>query len=585
MCGIAGLLARGNVAPDRARVDAMTRSLAHRGPDGQGTWLEGPAALGHRRLSIIDIDSGAQPMASASGRCIISYNGELYNYRELRAQLQARGARLRTTSDTEVLLESFERNGPACLDELRGMFAFALWDRSERTLWLARDPLGIKPLYLAELAHEVIFASEIKAILAASPTAPSLDEEAINGYFLRQYIGGGRSVYEGIRSLPPGTVLSLSDGARHERRYWRLEPAVRNAGARDCTGIVAKALDRAVRRHLVADVPVGLFLSGGLDSTCLLGFAARHSERPVSTFSVRFSDASSVDESAYARMAARHFGTEHHEVQMRAEEGLALLPEVIAAMDEPFADYAMLPTYALSRFAAEHVKTVLSGEGADELFGGYGRYRWSALRDACSRPLGVAARPVLPPAPLFDDAERAELLGDAFAPAAGLTAERLMLADLRRFAASGLVNAALHTDLTHWLPDDLLVKIDRFGMLASLEARVPYLDLDVVSLVAQLPGHAKVGPWSTKRLLRSIASKFVPRPIVTRKKRGFTVPVGTWLRGPLARRFREVALDHRDGRLRPDAVETLWKRHEQTGREGLKLWSILIFQWWCAEHL
>lgn len=587
MCGIAGLVHLDGRDADASVAVHMGATLGHRGPDGEGSLQEGPVAFAHRRLSIIDIEGGAQPMESSTRRTAISYNGEIYNSPALRERLSGLGYQFRTRSDTEVILAAYETWGAQAFAELHGMYAFALYDRAERAVFLVRDPMGIKPLYLCERDDAVYFASEIKAIRAAVQGL-SLNAGAINAFFLRQYIGGPQTIFDEVSSVEPGTYRRLrwsGAGERSTKRAFYQTPIVepRPISLGDAAEALHVELHRAVDEHMLSDVPVGLFLSGGLDSSLLLALASDVTAEPLSTFSVGFGDAR-VDETHHARLVAQQLGARHNELRVAAEEGLAVLPYIVAHMDQPLADYAVVPTYVMSRFAAEHVKVVLSGEGADELFGGY-RRRY--LPQLLAAPFGerLAPRSVYGPL-LFMERARRRLLGARYVPAGSLVSEQRLRDDLRRFQPSGTVNAALHAELRNWLVDDLLMKVDKMGMLASLEARVPYLDRRVVELVSAWPASVKLDFRVTKRVVRELVAKRFPDSISKRSKQGFTVPVGQWFREGLreefeARLFSGSACD--DWIQRP-VVEALWRQHQRGRDRSLMLWSIFIFAWWLDTH-
>ncbi|MCG8421604.1 MAG: asparagine synthase (glutamine-hydrolyzing) [Proteobacteria bacterium] len=594
MCGIAGILSLRGARPDLHRLTAMTAVQRHRGPDGEGHLCRGPVALGHRRLSIIDIARGAQPMSSVSGRTTVCYNGEIYNFPTLRSQLGRRGYRFRTRSDTEVILALYELEGQAGLARLEGMYAFALWDEPAQTLYLARDHAGIKPLYLAEDGDFLYFASEIKGVIAGLARRPDLDPVAVNCFFARQYIRGPETIYRGIEKLPTATIRSID--VRHNTRrdwtFWR--PPTPMPGAEAGLSTLDQAsqqleeiVARAVSDHLLSDVPVGVFLSGGIDSSTILAFASKASTGQLSTFSVGFGD-SRVDEIEYARQVARRYGSDHHELRVSADDGLRVLPQLVDSLDQPLADYAIVPTFLMSRFARDRVKVVLGGEGADEVFGGYwGRYVPYAGIDRIPLLARHLPLPTTRPALFLDTARRA-LLGERFIAAAELPAERALKGDLRRFRHAGAVNSALIADLRGWLVDDLLAKVDEMGMLASLEARVPFLDRRLIDFAGRMPGHFKVGitRHATKRVLRRMAQHHVPGQITGRKKHGFTVPVSSWLQSDLRNRFEELLYDSQVSRawICPHYVRTLWQQHRGQKRLGLKLWSVLIFVWWLERH-
>ncbi|MGB8329621.1 MAG: asparagine synthase (glutamine-hydrolyzing), partial [Polyangiales bacterium] len=546
-----------------------------------------PIALAHRRLSIIDIEGGAQPMESSTGRTVICYNGEVYNSPGLRETLRGLGYRFRTHSDTEVILAAYEAWGTDSFERLHGMYAFALYDRTKGRVFLVRDPMGIKPLYVCERESTLFFASEIKAIRAVVGRL-DLNHEAVNAFFLRQYIGGPQTVFEDIYSVAPGTYRELrwndDDRRAVERTFYRLEARrPESISLQNAAETLDQELHRVIKEHMLADVPVGLFLSGGLDSSLLLGLASDVIEEPLSTFSVGFGDAS-VDETRYARFVAESSGANHHELRVAATEGLSVLPEIVEHMDQPLADYAIVPTYVMSRFAAEHVKVVLGGEGADELFGGYWkRYLPSLLVS----PFGGRLSPPTVYGPmLFRERARRDLLGERYVRATSLPSEQRLRADLRYFSLGGAVNAALHTDLRNWLVDDLLMKVDKMGMLASIEARVPYLDRGLVETVAGWPGGVKLGWRGTKQVLRHLGAKRLPGPIAKRPKHGFTVPVGQWFRDGLRAEFEDRVFGGglSDEWLHRPAVEGLWHEHQAGRDRGLLLWSVFIFAWWLDTH-
>jgi len=587
MCGIAGIFSFRNASPDRDDIRKMTRALAHRGPDGDGIFIEGPVALGHRRLSIIDLEGGAQPMESTNKISVISYNGEVYNFPELRKQLSAQGYRFQTHSDTEVILALYEQHGRGCLDYLGGMFAFTLWDRREQTLLLARDRIGVKPLYYSVQKEGVYFASEIKAIRAVLGNN-ALDQNAVNSYFSRQYIGGDGTIFQEIKKVLPGTMLLISGKGISPETWWQPTPKRCSFSQNTAQNELDSSLNDAVASHLISDVPVGIFLSGGLDSGCLLAYAAQNNGKALHTFSVGFGEDSPLNETVFARKLAGQFGTIHHEIQVTADEMLQSLPGIIDRLDAPLADYAIIPTYVMSKFAAEHVKVVLSGEGADELFGGYKRYHLYALFDRIAKTglTGNLWKYRLPGPSLFRDGERRQLLGDGFAEMRRLPSEQKMRADKAAFFPAGHLNSMLFTDIRNYLVDDLLMKVDKMGMLASLEARVPYLDHRLLEFVLSLDGTYKTGLTARKILLKKVAARRLPMEIWQRPKHGFTVPVSDWLKGPLKQRFAEVVFEKsaHGGWINRAFVEKLLKRHQRDDKMGFKLWSIFIFCLWLEKR-
>jgi asparagine synthase (glutamine-hydrolysing) len=616
MCGICGMVALDGGAVDERAVRRMAGALVHRGPDDEGVFADGPVALAARRLSIIDLEHGHQPMASEDGAIHVVQNGELYEHRRLRGELEARGHRFGSHCDTEVLPHLYEERGLAFAEGLRGMFAIALWDARERRLVLARDPFGIKPLYYRVAGGVLSFASELKALVRQPGFAGEVDLEALEAYLAFNSVPSPMSIYSEARKLPAGHLLEVRDGKVSIRRYARPAPVAADAVRRDGAGSLARELRArlrdSVRAHLEADVPVGVFLSGGIDSSLLAALAAQETPGAVRTFSIGFEERS-FDELSRARMVARRYGTDHHELILRPDAA-ALLPEIAAAFDEPFADSSALPTYAVSQLASQHVKVALSGEGGDELFGGYFTYvadllaprvgQWASLARPVIERLPSSSRRVsldykakrfvraagLPPLErhhgwkeIFSAEARAALLEDGRrAPGADpLAGWRARYAETAR--AEPLARLQ-DVDIGTYLVDDLLVKTDRASMAHSLEVRVPFLDPVVAELAFALPTSLKVRALAKKRLLRQAATGLVPRAIVHGPKRGFSIPAASWLRGelrPFARDLLSPDALCRDGFFRPEAVTRLLDEHE-SGREDRSrpLWGLLCFQLW-----
>ncbi|MFL6656111.1 MAG: asparagine synthase (glutamine-hydrolyzing) [Sulfurifustis sp.] len=619
MCGIAGILTfdPGATVAD-ARLKRMRDVLAHRGPDEAGAIVAGNAGLAHRRLSIIDLAGGRQPMANADASVWITYNGEVYNFRELRAELAARGARFATQSDTEVVLRAYEIFGEACVERLRGMFAFAIWDRRRERLFLARDRLGIKPLYYAVSGDELLFASEIKAILAAGPLRPAFNETIVPEFLALRFSAGAETFFRGIRKLLPGHTLSWSrtEGMR-ERRYWRPPAALdgaRTTRAQRASDVRAR-LEDAVRSHLVSDVPLGLFLSGGIDSTGLAALMAAMTKEPIRTFAVGFDDPAS-NELGYARLAADAVGAEHREVIVTPEEFFEALPRLVWHEDEPIAFPSSVPLYFVSRLARRHVKVVMTGEGADELFLGYNRYRVTAWNERLGRAYDAAVPGAtrarvrrlvarLPPA-ARRYLERTflalapgvrSLFYDNFAVYSQALQEQL-LHDPARWRGHDPYAAALHcydeapggtlermghADLQTYLVE-LLMKQDQMSMAASIESRVPFLDHELVEHVAAIPGRYKVRGWRTKAVLRAALRDVVPRAILERPKAGFPTPVGGWLRGPFAGLLDEFVCGPRAsarGLFEPTFVRRLVDEHRHGMRNHAdRLWLLMNLEIW-----
>jgi asparagine synthase (glutamine-hydrolysing) len=615
MCGICGLAALDGAGPvDRGLLEAMNRALVHRGPDDEGTLVDGPVGLAARRLSIIDLAGGHQPLGNEDRSVHVVQNGEIYNHRELRDELSAGGHRFATRCDTEVLVHLYEERGPGFVEALRGMFALAVWDARRRRLVLARDRYGIKPLYWRAGGGTLAFASELKALLQDPSFSREVDLDALEAFLAFNSIPAPLTIFRHARKLPAGHLLIWEPGAEPRlQRYARPSPAaadeVRREPARELAGELRERLRDSVRAHLVADVPVGVLLSGGVDSSTLTALAAEVSDNRVRTFSIGFEERS-FDELDRARMVARRFDTDHHELVLRPDAS-ELLPRLVEAFDEPFADSSALPTYLVSQLAAEHVKVVLSGEGGDELFGGYYTY----VADLLAPRLGwaaAAARPLVELLPsssrkvpleyrakrfargarlpalerhhawkeIFSSEARAELLGD------GRRGDPLEVYRARYAETEGAEPLARlqDVDVGIYLVDDLLVKTDRASMAHSLEARVPFLDPAVTDLALALPTRHKVRGLSKKRLLRRAVAPLLPPEILRAPKQGFSIPAAAWLRGELAPFAREVlSADH--GILDPAAMRRVLDRHVSR-REDLsrQLWGLLTFTLWWERY-
>ena len=612
MCGICGIVSANGPA-DPERLAQMSAKLLHRGPDSDGTFVEGPAGLAARRLAIIDLETGDQPIANEDGTVHVVQNGELYNYPELRAELERAGHRFRTHGDTEVLVHLYEQEGLGFARRLRGMFAVALWDATRRRLVLARDRYGIKPLYYRADSEGLEFASELRSLPRGE-----IDLDALEAFLAFNSIPAPLTIFREARKLPPGHLLVWEDGALRLERYARPAPvAVGELREDDEAELIEELRSRlrdSVRAHLLADVPVGVLLSGGIDSAALAALASRESAEPVRTFSIGFEERS-FDELADARLVAERYGTRHRELVLRPDAAL-LLPALADAFDEPFADSSALPTYLVSQLAAEDVKVALSGEGGDELFGGYYTYVADLLA-ARAGGLATRARPLvermptsttrasfdykakrfvrgahLPPLErhhawkeIFSADARAELTGrrDAFDPV-DLYRERYA-----ETAGADPLARLQDVDLGIYLADDLLVKTDRASMAHSLEARVPFLDPVVTNFALALPARQRVRGLRKKVLLRKAVAPIVPSRIVRGKKRGFSIPAAAWLRGelePFARETLSADTLKRQGFFRPEAVTALIDRHV-AGREDLsrQLWGLLAFTLWHERHV
>jgi asparagine synthase (glutamine-hydrolysing) len=632
MCGIAGLLdRRRRLSPDALTrtVRAMTDAIAHRGPDGDGIWTDAEAgiAFGHRRLAIIDLSPlGAQPMESADGRFVITYNGEIYNFAELRADLVASGVRFRGGSDTEVVLEGFVRWGiEATIARCVGMFAVALWDRRTRTLRLIRDRLGVKPLYFAHYDTRLLFGSELKALRAVDEWQPTLDRDALSGYARHGYVGAPHTIYKQAKKLPPGHILEWAEGAEPSIvPYWSARDEARRGRAQwgkplDETATLDRLealLKDAVAKRMVSDVPLGAFLSGGIDSSLVVALMQAQSARPVKTFTIGFGEAG-YDEAAHAKAVAAHLGTEHTELYVEPRHALEIVPKLADMYDEPFADSSQIPTFLVSEMTRAHVTVALSGDGGDELFAGYNRYVWAEtlwswisrvpgpLRHAAAAaaecvPGGLARLlPVVRPreklAKLAEilrldgiDAVYRRLVSQWPDPAALVRGGRephgpLFDAGLARDFPEPVARMQLIDTLTY-LPDDILAKVDRATMAVGLEGREPLLDHRLLEFAWTLPPSVKLRDGEGKWPLRRVLERYVPSALFERPKMGFGVPIDSWLRGPL-RDWAEDLLDEKslaaDGLFDPAPVRAAWAAHMSGAREmHYPLWTILMFQAW-----
>jgi asparagine synthase (glutamine-hydrolysing) len=619
MCGIAGILKLNpHERPDPARVRRMRDALSHRGPDGHGLLSAGPVCLGHRRLAIVDVALGHQPMANEDGSVWIVFNGEIYNHAELRPLLVSRGHVYKTRSDTETILHLYEEEGDRCVERLRGMFAFALWDHRRRRLLLARDRLGIKPLYYAVRDGELVFASEVKGLLESGAVKPAFNESVLPEFLATRFVSGEDTFFRGIRKLLPGRTLSWSPGqGLCERRYWQVPSAVEQNGHANLEERASELrwrLREVVRSHLMSDVPLGIFLSGGVDSSGLLALMAPLVKQPVHAFAVGF-DEPGANELPYARLAAASVGARYDEVVVSPREFWDALPKLIWHEDEPIAFPSSVPLYFVSRLAHEHVKVVLTGEGADELFLGYNRYRVTAWNERLGRPywrlvpqhfqrranrlvdklpgalrryaqrsfvaLGPGARALF----YENFAVFPEPLQRRFLSDPGLFARDPYAFELRCYEEGngGALERMSRADLQTYLVR-LLMKQDQMSMAASIESRVPFLDHDLVERVVALPGHFKLRGFTTKAVLREALRPLVPREILTRPKMGFPVPVGSWLRGPFYPLVEELVLGPRAlarQLFAPAELKAMAQEHRAGAAEhGDRLWLLINLEIW-----
>lgn len=632
MCGIAGIFNYATGEPVSAeRLTMMTRLLAHRGPDGDGHWIDGAIGLGHRRLAIIDLTGGAQPMTNEDGTIQVVFNGEFYNYAAFIAGLRDRGHTFRTRSDTEVFIHLYEDRGPGAVEPLRGMFALAVWESGPRRLRLFRDRLGVKPLYYADLGGRLIFASEVKALLAHPELSREIDPAALQGYLTYGFVPGPHALLRDVHQVPPGHYLEVTaGGAPRLLRWWDFsaddDPLASGsdsgrtpAGSADPAHREAELeaiLAESVRLRMVSDVPVGAFLSGGIDSSLVVAMMARQSDHPVRTFSIGF-DFAGFDERPYARMVAKRYGTRHEEFVVSADLE-ELLPRLVWHFDDPMADVSAIPTLRVSEIAARQVTVALSGDGGDEGFGGYTRYA-NALKDAYADRLPQAARTLLRgvAAALPDTARGKNRLrwlshtGDAryadfFAGTPPHVVQRHLAAPFRaslpgRGAAAEIaaVFAACpfkdplarmqYFDARLYLPGDILPKVDRAAMAFQLEAREPLLDHMVLNHGMNLPPEWRIGGGETKRLLRRIARKYLPVEAIDRPKQGFSVPMDRWMRTDLRKLVTETLGDDRTRRRgwldMAGVSRTLAEHQAGQAERGASLWGLLVLELWARTFL
>lgn len=614
MCGIAGICTS-DPASEVAReaLGRMTRILSHRGPDGESLHFDAGAGLGHRRLSIIDLEGGTQPIFSANGALAIIFNGEIYNYKELRAELKKAGYRFKTESDTEVIVHLYDQLGAECVTKLNGMFAFAIWDRRSRTLFAARDRLGEKPFYYRRLPDgTLIFGSELKALRAFDPSLEfELDRQALDAYFAYGYVPGPRSIYRDVHKLPAAHTLSWQDGKVSIARYWSHATAGRDS-SESASALVARVealLLDSIRLRLRSDVPVGAFLSGGIDSSLIVAMAMEVSEAPLSTFSVGFAERA-FDESRFARMIADKYGTRHHEITV-GEINLDKFPDLVRQFDEPFADASAIPTYYVTRAASQHLKVCLSGDAGDELFAGYPQYvlepaeGWvdrlpSSLRRMLfgipaglvpdnTRGKGWLRRMAVDGAARYqriigvlDDVERGQLLRGS---GAGARETGAPLLEPWFTPGRSPIESRILADQATWLTDDILVKVDRNSMLNSLEVRVPFLDHRLLELANSIPLSVHMKDGKQKWILKQLLQGRAPAGITERPKQGFAMPIRDWLRGS----YRDLAADLLLGAsnrshdyVDPAAVKRLFDAHQKGPRDlSDRLWSLMWFEQWC----
>jgi asparagine synthase (glutamine-hydrolysing) len=638
MCGLAGFWAGRRGDGDLTNIALeMARAIAHRGPDDAGVWVDPDTGLGlsHRRLSILDLSSaGHQPMASASGRWVVVYNGEIYNHLQLRRDLGAVEGDWRGHSDTETLLRCLEVWGlEATLKRCVGMFAFAAWDRVERNLWLARDRAGEKPLYYGLQGDTFLFGSELKALAAHPDFRGEVDRGALALMVRHNYVPSPYSIYRGIMKLPAGSYVRVREGRPEApTKYWSL-PDVAVSGARDpfrggdaeAIAALESQLSAAVGRQMISDVPLGALLSGGVDSTLVVAMMQAQSRIPVRTFTIGFGD-EAYDEAAHARAVAAHIGTEHNELRVHPQDALDIVPSIPDIYDEPFADSSQLPTFLVARMARASVKVALSGDGGDEFFGGYNRYflgpsvwrRVSWMPHPMRRALGAAlaglpaeaANRALSMLPVVLPGDKLNKLGQRLGQIRDMDDMYVSLVSEWNetpcfvLGVDGLPDTLLQRreswpdpgdpasrlmamDALTYLPDDILVKVDRASMAVSLETRAPFLDRDVMEFAWRLPVGMKIRDGRGKWILRELLDRHVPRALVDRPKMGFGIPLDQWLRGPL-REWADSLLDEKrltaEGFFDPKPIMKAWRRHLEGASYGYRLWSVLMFQAWLSAR-
>ena len=616
MCGICGVFNFGTGEPaDPVALKRATDAMAHRGPDDEGFHLDGPLGLGNRRLSIIDLPGGHQPIANEDESVWITFNGEIYNYQELRPDLLARGHTFRTNSDTETILHLYEEYDLSCLDHLRGMFAFAIWDSRKMRLMLARDRLGVKPLFFRVDAGRLAFASELRTLRELLPRPPEIDQQSVYDFFGFRYIPAPRTFYRGVEKLLPGHFLLADPSGVRTHTYWDIPPEedTEMSAAQSASEIIEQ-LREAVRLRLIADVPLGVFLSGGTDSSAVVAFMAELGHRPLRTYSVGFDEAEH-NELPFAHAVARRYATEHHELVVRPQDLVECLPRLVAFRDEPIAEPTDVALYLISRLAAKSVKVVLAGEGGDELFAGYPKYaadRLASLVSAIPQPLTRAfirwlpyrqrrAKTALEALSIRDEAERSvtwfasftrEERESLFAPEFLAQVDpshpaRVFEGYLEKVRDRSPLKRMLYLDLKVWLPDNLLLRGDQMTMAASIEERGPFLDHRLVELAARIPSRLLTRGFQTKALLKDALRPYVPEEALFRRKVGFRVPVGEWFKKPLQSLVGDLLLSSKAATrayFNSRNMERFVREHFNGVRDRQKqLWALVNFELWCRH--
>jgi asparagine synthase (glutamine-hydrolysing) len=620
MCGICGVVSfQPDIPFERSVLQRMNDSIRHRGPDDQGYYQDAQASLAMRRLSIIDLHTGQQPISNETGDVWVVYNGEIYNFKNVRSILEQRGHIFKTQTDTEIIVHAYEEYGVDCVQHFNGMFAIALWDARQHRLFLARDRLGIKPLYYWSDRPRLVFASELKALVLHPDVPRQINFAALDLFLTLEYIPAPHTIYEDIYKLLPGHTITVERGEIKVSQYWDVPHHPIDLNEAECTEALSSLIDDAVRIRLISDVPLGAFLSGGIDSSTIVGYMTQHMSEPVQTFSIGFED-DTYDEVPYANAVAKHFGTNHH-VEVLNPDIATLVEKLVPHHDEPFADTSIFPTYLVSQIASRNVKVVLSGDGGDELFAGYDTYVAEKLNHYYGRLPGALRQRVLPkivdwlpPQPakkgLINKIKRM-VEGGALDPSLQHTrwmiflnsAEKTLLykADLRAtlndqvtaeylggyFAkanAFGSLAQQQYVDIKSYLPEDILTKVDRMSMAVSLEARVPLLDYRIVEFAMNLPHHMKLNGSRTKSILRNAVRDLVPEIVLEKPKQGFSIPMKHWLRSSLKPMMLDLLSKdslNKHGYFDHQVVAT-WIQEHLDGRtnHSHRLWALMVFEMW-----
>ena len=619
MCGICGLASTVGVEQDLTTLKKMCRVLKHRGPDDEGYYIDDYAGLGMRRLSIIDLATGHQPIANENGSIWVVFNGEIYNFQELRDQLISRGHVFSTKTDTEVIIHAYEEYGDDCLNYFNGMFGIAIWDQSKRRLLLARDRVGIKPLYYWENGQKLIFGSELKSVIQHPDVPLEVNPVALNHFLTLEYIPAPWTIFKDIKKLPAGHFLTFENGKCSVKQYWNIQIQNVPTNEAECVEVLTDLIRDAVRLRLISDVPLGAFLSGGIDSSSIVSFMAETSTQPVQTFSIGFDD-KTYNELDYARLVAQKFSTNHYEEILQPDIN-EMVGRLAPLLDEPFGDFSIFPTYLVSEVARQQVTVVLSGDGGDELFGGYETYvaqnldrYYGLLPSQLRQSLFPALLNKIPPSPAkkgFINKAKRFVEGSSLPTTLQHTRWMTFMSDADKsalyqpdllasingnntqFLIEDFFNQATHfdslaqqqyVDIKTYLVDNILVKVDRMSMAASLEARVPLLDHRIVEFALSLPPQMKLQRGQTKRILRQAVANRIPSEILDKPKQGFSIPLKHWLRGPLRPLMTDLLSNdtiNRRGYFSADQVSTWMTQHlEQRANHSHRLWALMVFEMW-----